>query len=142
MAADSPGQRPPGSHPASTRRATSPETEVRRPDGTLLFVDTLRLSPARGDDPRAIGLLGTEVVATLHGVTGRSDPETLIRQLRAAVGASSDVLAGVSELPNGCGASVRLLGARSKVVRAALRTAWSAARLALIGTPAPDLRKG
>ena len=94
MAADSPGQRPPGSHPASTRRATSPETEVRRPDGTLLFVDTLRLSPARGDDP------------------------------------------------NGCGASVRLLGARSKVVRAALRTAWSAARLALIGTPAPDLRKG
>ena len=102
----------------------------------------MRLSPARGDDPRAIGLLGTEVVATLHGVTGRSDPETLIRQLRAAVGASSDVLAGVSELPNGCGASVRLLGARSKVVRAALRTAWSAARLALIGTPAPDLRKG
>src|ERR687892_1584353 len=44
--------------------------------------------------------------------------------------------------PNGCGASVRLLGARSKVVRAALRTAWSAARLALIGKPAPDLRKG
>ena len=28
MAADSPGQRPPGSDPASTRRATSPETEV------------------------------------------------------------------------------------------------------------------
>ena len=118
------------------------ETEVRRPDGTLLFVDTLRLNPTRGDDPRAIGLLGTEVVATLHVVTGRSDPETLVRRLRAAVETSSDVLAGVSELPNGCGASVRLLGASSKVVGAALRTAWNAARLALLGTPAPDLRKG
>jgi urease accessory protein len=118
------------------------ETEVRRPDGTLLFVDTLRLNPTRGDDPRAIGLLGTEVVATLHVVTGRSDPETLVRRLRAAVGTSSDVLAGVSELPNGCGASVRLLGATSKVVGAALRTAWNAARLALLGTPAPELRKG
>ena len=118
------------------------ETEVRRPDGTLLFVDTLRLNPTRGDDPRAIGLLGTEIIATLHVVTGRSDPETLVRRLRAAVGTSSDVLAGVSELPNGCGASVRLLGATSKVVGAALRTAWNAARLALLGTPAPDLRKG
>ena len=118
------------------------ETEVRRPDGTLLFVDTLRLNPTRGDDPRAIGLLGTEVVATLHVVTGRADPETLVRRLRAAVGTSSEVLAGVSELPNGCGASVRLLGASSKVVGPALRTAWNAARLALLCTPAPDLRKG
>jgi urease accessory protein len=118
------------------------ETEVRRPDGTLLFVDTLRLNPASGDDPRAIGLLGTEIIATLHVVTRRSDPETLVRLLRAAIGTSSDVLAGVSELPNGCGASVRLLGATSKVVGAARRTAWNAARLALLGAPAPDLRKG
>jgi urease accessory protein len=118
------------------------ETEVRRPDGTLLFLDTLRLNPSRGDDPRSIGLLGTEVVATLYVVTGRSDPQTLVRRLRAAVGTSSETLAGVSELPNGCGVSVRLLGATSNVVGAALRTAWNAARLALLGTPAPDLRKG
>ena len=50
------GRRQPGATaarlpPASTRRATSPETEVRRPDGALLFVDTLRLNPTRGDDP-------------------------------------------------------------------------------------------
>jgi urease accessory protein len=118
------------------------ETEARRPDGRLLFADTLRLRPTEGEGPRSLGLLGTEVVATLYVVTGRADPETLVRRLRAAFGTSSDVLAGVSELPNGCGASVRLLGASSKVVRAALGTAWNAARLALLGTPAPDLRKG
>ena len=67
------GRRQPGATaarltPGQYETRDFPETEVRRPDGTLLFVDTLRLSPARGDDP------------------------------------------------NGCGASVRLLGARSKVV--------------------------
>jgi urease accessory protein len=119
------------------------ETEVRRPDGTLLFADTLRLNPAAGDDPRSLGLLGPhDVIATLQVVSGRSDPETLVRQLRAVVGTSSNVLAGVSELPNGCGVSVRLLGASSKVVSVALRTVWNAARLALLGIPAPDLRKG
>ena len=53
-----------------------------------------------------------------------------------------EVLAGASELPNGCGASVRLLGSTSKSVRAALTSAWNAARLALLDAPAPDRRKG
>jgi hypothetical protein len=38
--------------------------------------------------------------------------------------------------------SVRLLGPTSKAVKAALRTAWNEARLALLGSPAPNLRKG
>jgi urease accessory protein len=101
-------------------------------DGTLLFVDTLGLSPAQGDDPRAIGHLGSDVIATLHVVIGLSDTTMLARQLRAVVGTSSEVLAGVSELPNGCGVSIKLLGATSKVVSVALRTAWNAACLALL----------
>jgi len=56
--------------------------------------------------------------------------------------AADDVLGGVSELPNGCGVSVRLLGRTSKTVRAAMTNAWSAARQALLGVPTPDLRKG
>ena len=39
-------------------------------------------------------------------------------------------------------ASARVLGTTSKAVRAALTSAWNAARVALLGVPAPDLRKG
>jgi urease accessory protein len=56
--------------------------------------------------------------------------------------ADNGALAGVSELPNGCGVSVRLLGRTSKTVRAALTNSWKAVRLALLCVPAPDLRKG
>jgi len=52
------------------------------------------------------------------------------------------IIDGVSELPNGCGVSVRLLGRTSKTVRAALTDSWQAIRLALLGAPTPDLRKG
>jgi urease accessory protein len=118
------------------------ETEARRPDGTLLFADLLRLCPSEGDDPRSIGLLGGhDVIATLYVVTLREDPNALVRLLRQALPADG-VLAGVSELPGSCGASVRLLGSTSRAVRAALTQAWSAVRVALLGAPAPDLRKG
>ena len=118
------------------------ETEARRPDGTLLFADTLRLRPTDGEGPRSLGLLGGgDVVATLYVVAQGAPASELVELLRQAL-AGGDVLAGVSELPNGCGASARLLGATSKSVRAALANAWNAARLALLGAPAPDLRKG
>ena len=48
----------------------------------------------------------------------------------------------MGELPNGAGAVVKLLGATRKDVQAALSTAWSAARLELLGTPALNLCKG
>ena len=119
------------------------ETEVRRPDGTLLFADVLRINPADGEHPKSIGLLGAhDVVATLYVISGRIDPTTIVTELRAALDSCPDVLVGVSELPNGCGAAVRLLGPTSKAVQAARATAWNTARLALLGVPAPDLRKG
>jgi urease accessory protein len=118
------------------------ETEARRPDGTLLFADTLRLRPTEGKGPRSLGLLGgSDVVATLYVVTQRTSAPRLVQLIRETM-TDGDVLAGVSELPNGCGASARLLGPTSKSVRAALANAWNAARLALLGAPAPDLRKG
>jgi urease accessory protein len=119
------------------------ETEARRPDGTLLFADVLRFNPGIGDHPSSIGLLGAHhVVATLYVIAGQTDPATTVAVLRSALADSTDTLAGVTELPNGCGVAVRLLGPTSKAVRAALRTAWNAARIVLIGAPAPDMRKG
>jgi len=118
------------------------ETEARRPDGTLLFADLLRLSPAKGEGVHSLGLLGgSDVVATLYVVTHRRPADELVDLLREAP-AGDAVLAGVSELPNGCGVSVRFLGRTSKTVRAALTNSWQAVRLALLGAPAPDLRKG
>jgi urease accessory protein len=119
------------------------ETDVRRPDGALLFADVLRMNPDAGDHPRSDGLLGAhDVIATLYVISGRSDPATIAGLLRGALAEHRDVLAGVSELPNGAGTVVKVLGPRSKSVRPALRAAWNAARRELLGTPAPNLRKG
>jgi urease accessory protein len=51
------------------------------------------------------------------------------------------VLGGASELPNGCGTWVRVLGADSIDASAALHAAWNEARLALTGAPDPHRRK-
>jgi urease accessory protein len=119
------------------------ETEVRRPDGRLLFADVLRLNPARGTPATSIGTSGArDVVASLHVITSRIDPGGLVVALRGALALCADIVVGTSELPNDCGAVVRVLGRSSKTVQAAVATAWNAARLALLGAPAPDLRKG
>jgi urease accessory protein len=119
------------------------ETEVRRPDGSLLFADVLRLNPSAGERPRSSGLLGAhDVIAALYLVSRRADPADIVALLRTELAACDDVLAGVSELPNDCGAAVKLLGQSSRAVQLALKTAWNAARVELLGTPAPDLRKG
>ena len=119
------------------------ETEARRPDGTLLFSDMVRMHPAAGEDPRSIGFLGGhDVLATLYVVTAQVTAGSLVSVLRSALACCPSVLAGATELPNGCGVAARFLGTSSAQVQAALRAAWSAVRVELLGAPAPDLRKG
>jgi urease accessory protein len=119
------------------------ETEARRPDGTLLFSDVLRMQPAAGDDPTSIGFLGGyDIVAALYVLTTQVAAAQLVEVLRSGLACCPSVLAGASELPNGCGAAVRLLGSSSADVQAAVRPAGCAARLELLGAAPPDLRKG
>jgi urease accessory protein len=119
------------------------ETELRRPDGRLLFTDALRLAPGGGEHPKSPGLLGKhDVLASLYVISEQAEPAEVVTRAREALASRLDVLAGVSELPNGCGSAVRLLGPNSKTVQAALRQAWDAARRAILGAPAPNLRKG
>jgi urease accessory protein len=119
------------------------EIEVRRPDESLLFADVSRLNPGVGERPTSIGLLGAhDVIGALYVISAQNDPADMVAVLRVAFTVYPDVLAGVSELPNGCGVAVKLLGSTSKAVQAALRTGWNAARLELFGRPAPNLRKG
>lgn len=118
------------------------ETEARDLAGNLLFADVLRIAPREACGP-SIGILGGyDVVATLYVVTQLQPAGSLVDRLREVSDRETDVLVGVSELPNDCGIVVRLLGPTSKIVAAALRSAWSAVRVSLIGAPAPDLRKG
>jgi urease accessory protein len=118
------------------------ETEARRADGSLLFADLTLLRPTEDVGCGSFALLAdSDVLATLHVVTQRLPAADLVQLIRHSA-AGNDVLAGVSELPAGSGASVRVLGATSRVVRAALLDIWNAVRLELLGAPAPDLRKG
>ena len=117
------------------------ETEARDVNGRLLFADTLRIAPSEFVGS-SLGMLGDlDVVGSLFVLTKHATRD-LVALLRAALAGHSDVLSGVSELPNESGVVVRLLGPESRSVRAALRSAWSSVRLELIGAPAPDLRKG
>jgi urease accessory protein len=117
-------------------------TEAFALDGRLLFADTILLCPGRTplDSPGRFG--GYDVLGTLHVVSRRTEPRQLAHRLAGLLADRPGIMAGASELPDGCGVSVRFLAADSAAARAALTTAWHDARLALIGTPAPDLRKG
>jgi urease accessory protein len=117
------------------------DTEVSGLDGTPLVIDRVKLAPT-AVSPRSPGLLGPyDVLATLYIVTRKVPARELSDCLHRRLAAQTSVQAGVSELPNGCGVAVRMLGASSPEVRAAFHLAWNEARLRLIGVPAPDLRK-
>jgi urease accessory protein len=117
------------------------ETEVCRPDGSLLFTDLLRLRPDGGGQPPA-PLGGFDVIASMYVLAPEPEPAALAGALRAGLDDTAEVLVGVSELPNSCGVAVRLLGTRSATVQRAVREVWDLARKTLIGLPAPNLRKG
>jgi urease accessory protein len=119
------------------------ETEVQSDTGDLLFNDVLRLYRANDAHPNSTALLSEyDVIAALYIITKRMSPKNLVELLRSALAGCPQVLAGVSDLPNACGAGLRLLGATSLTVQAALMSAWTAARLELLGGPPPNLRKG
>jgi urease accessory protein len=118
------------------------DTEVRGADGTLWFADTLRLRPGEIDDPNSPGVLGGYyVLASLYVISSRRPPSELVALLREALVDVPEVLAGVTELPLGRGAAVRILGYTSRAVQAAMYAAWDRARTELLGAPAPNLRK-
>ena len=73
-----------------------------------------------------------------YTLTGRSQ----LFDQRWLMKALAYVAHNVSELPNGCGVAMRLLGPTSLEVKNAVHLAWNTARLMLVGVPAPDLRKG
>jgi urease accessory protein len=109
--------------------------------GDLLVADTIRLEPGRCAPTRPAMLGGYDALGVLY-VFDRSRPAAeLVRTVRAAIADEDQTLCGVSELPNGAGLSVRLLGPSAAQVERARAIIWNAVRLELIGVPAPNLRK-
>ncbi|MGW1184630.1 urease accessory protein UreD [Streptomyces drozdowiczii] len=123
-------------------RALATDLRIRRPDGTLLAIDTLRLTPGRpGNGVLGPGVFaGHDHVASLFAVTDRVPATELADTLHEAL-AGLGVLYGVSVLPRDCGAWVRLLDDSPVRVAEAHRAAWHAVRRLLTGHPPPDLRK-
>lgn len=142
--------------------------EIVRPDGTPLAVDTTRITsgdqaghPLVTGDADAIATLfvvapgpAEELAAVLRGATDDwlagaglahakpSDAGLGGDRVVDAAASKSPVRCGVSTLPNGCGAWLRVVGRDQEGVEAVVRHAWSAVRVHLLGAPAPDLRKG
>ena len=114
-------------------------------DGRLLAVDTVKLQPALGATGAPAMLGPYAAFCTLTVFSRQVAPAALTTLLRDALAGDAaragTTLHGVSELPNGCGVSVRMLGPTGAAVEHARAVAWNAARVALLGAPAPDLRK-
>ena len=120
------------------------DLEIRRPDGRLLALDTVRLMPGRSGGVTGPAVLaGHDLVSTFYAVTPLAPAAEVADALHTALRAFDGraLLFGVSVLPHECGAWLRVLGGDSPTVGAALRHAWDAVRRLLTGAPAPVLRK-
>lgn len=118
------------------------QTSVRRGDRELC-AERLRLEPRRAP-PNRPGVLGdAEYLVSLIALA----PERDVAALASAIGdafaghSGAGVRGAAGELPNGAGALARILAPDAVAADHALRSAWAAARLVLIGLPLPERRK-
>jgi urease accessory protein len=114
------------------------DTEVRRPNGSLLFRDTTRLCPA--DDLASLGLLSEwQAIGTLYAIA--SGVDTSVFDSTVAHCEEIGVLAGCSELPNGAGMWFRVMAHDSPSAHDAVMAAWAAARMQILGFAPPASRR-
>jgi urease accessory protein len=106
--------------------------------GGLLMLDRFRITGAMVADrrPGITGAVATQ--GSLFVIQRRGPANALVDALRHAAGNIAHSYAGASELPNGCGAWLRVMAADGVALRAAMTAAWQAVRETLTGqTPAP-----
>jgi urease accessory protein len=104
----------------------------------ILARDRFRVSGADIAE-RCPGLTGAFATqGTLFVIHRQVRAADLVDALRAATAGIGQVYAGASELPNGCGAWLRILAADAVGLRAAMIASWQSVRLLLTGRlPAP-----
>ncbi len=109
--------------------------------GKLLARDRLVLSGDAFLSRRVMEKGGYAALATLTVVAPQALSIRLVEVMREALDRSADVYAGVSTLPNDCGAWARLLAADGASLRAAIEAAWVATREAVTGERPGHRRK-
>lgn len=114
------------------------ETEVRRPDGSLLFRETTRLCPA--DELSSPGLLGgSSAIGSLFAIAAGLDASVFESTMQRC--AEGGVVAGSSELPNEAGSWFRVLAPDAPSAYDAVKRAWTAARVQILGFAPPVSRR-
>ncbi len=124
------------------------DLEVRRPDGTLVALDRVRLCPGGTAGTEAGGVTGPgvladrDVLAMLYVFTPLVPVAELADALQGALaGFGGGVVAGVSTLPGDAGVWVRLVGNDTVAVARANTAAAGVVYELLTGNVAPVIRK-
>jgi urease accessory protein len=117
------------------------QLEAFDPVGNLLAADRIALEPQRYSTKSPAMLGEFDALGVLYVFSRKQPLPELVATVRDALDGEDQTVSGVSELPNGAGISVRILGSSAYAVDQARTVAWNAARLALIGAPAPNMRK-
>ena len=134
-----PGRRPLGERHSYSRMRF--ETEAYDPEGHLLFKDALELDPGRRS-PLAAGALGCrDYLGTLFALRRDGSAAALVDELSSVIDGTDDVMIAATQLPNDCGAMVRVLSPTRQLAEQALMRTWSACRSVLLGSPIPASRK-
>ena len=117
--------------------------EVRRPDGSIVVLDRVRLSPEEGRVGGAAVLGGHDVLSVLYVVTPLRPSQEVADHLHEALTALEEesLLFGVSVLPYDAGVSLRIVGDDSVAVARLHTAAWSTVHELLTGKAAPRMRK-
>ena len=112
-------------------------TEIRH-DGRELCAERLLLEPRRSRPDRA-GVLGAgNYLVSLFALAPGSDVEALAA---AVDGALAEFGGAAGVLPRRAGVIARVLTPEPRLAERARLRAWSSARQALLGVPAPPIRK-
>jgi urease accessory protein len=114
------------------------DLRVEDPQERLLMLDRFRTSGAIVADQRP-GITGAFAAqGGLFVIQRQGAASALVDALRRATADAADVYVGASDLPNGCGAWLRVMAADAIALRTTLVAAWQAARQTLTGQiPAP-----
>ncbi|MEK8225310.1 urease accessory protein UreD [Oerskovia sp. M15] len=117
--------------------------EVRRPDGRIVALDRVRLTPEGGQTGGLAVLGDRDVLSTLYVLTPDAPAAELADLLHSVLAEhpEEDLLLGVSALPGDVGVWVRIVGDDTTAVARANTAAWRAVHLFLSGNEAPLIRK-
>lgn len=114
------------------------DLRVENPKGSLLMLDRFLATGAIVADQRPGITGGFAAQGGLFVIQRQGAASALLDALRHATADVAHVYVGASEMPNGCGAWLRVMAADAIALRAAMTSAWQAVRQTLTGqTPAP-----